>query len=300
YLFAYKPSQLLTPIRLITDGHADRVRRVYAESWFDNADAPSAYEDHADPDAQLHSDGFMITEDHVSSFCQTVGNHLQHYLQGGKAGSRAPMEYLFLSCTPSTLRILASTVFGDGQLEIVHLYHKIRLADGAAPLMVGDSVSSSLSIGGVFNAGAGKQITVLGTLRCRGEVIAHMETAFLSRNRSTPIEMAFQREHEQRFTIGLATDSDVAALVAKEWFTYHDNAPFRLASGVQVEFCLDSAYRFKRDGVYSSILTTGHAYVKSPAGAAVLVADINFKCGTSVKNPVIEYLRRHEASSDEI
>ncbi|KAJ2463780.1 fatty acid synthase alpha subunit Lsd1, partial [Coemansia sp. RSA 2322] len=300
YLFAYKPSQLLTPIRLITDGHADRVRRVYAESWFDNADAPSAYEDHADPDAQLHSDGFMITEDHVSSFCQTVGNHLQHYLQGGKAGSRAPMEYLFLSCTPSTLRILASTVFGDGQLEIVHLYHKIRLADGAGPLMVGDSVSSSLSIGGVFNAGAGKQITVLGTLRCRGEVIAHMETAFLSRNRSTPIEMAFQREHEQRFTIGLATDSDVAALVAKEWFTYHDNAPFRLASGVQVEFCLDSAYRFKRDGVYSSILTTGHAYVKSPAGAAVLVADINFKCGTSVKNPVIEYLRRHEASSDEI
>ncbi|KAJ1997552.1 fatty acid synthase alpha subunit Lsd1, partial [Coemansia thaxteri] len=300
YLFAYRPSQLLTPIHYIIDDYTDHTRRLHAETWTNNADAPSVFEDYTDPDAQLHSDDFIITKDHVSSFCRTVGKHLQHYLQAVGAGLRAPMEYLFFSCTPSILRILSSTAFGDGQLETVHLYHKIQLADGAAPLMVGDSVSSSLSISEIFNTGSGKQITVLGSLRCRGEVIAHMETAFFGRNRFTPIEKAFQREHEQRFTIQLGTESDVAALMAKEWFAYRDDAPIHLIPGSLVEFCLDSAYRFKRDDVYSSISTTGRAYVRAPTGAAVHVADILFKCGTSVKNPVIECLRRHEAPSDEV
>ncbi|KAJ2468685.1 hypothetical protein EV174_006278, partial [Coemansia sp. RSA 2320] len=64
YLFAYRPSQLLTPIHYIIDDYTDHTRRLHAETWTNNADAPSVFEDYTDPDAQLHSDDFIITKDH--------------------------------------------------------------------------------------------------------------------------------------------------------------------------------------------------------------------------------------------
>ncbi|KAJ2483137.1 fatty acid synthase alpha subunit Lsd1, partial [Coemansia sp. RSA 2320] len=126
-----------------------------------------------------------------------------------------------------------------------------------------------------------------------------METAFLSRNQAAPIDKVFQRKLGQRLTIQPTTTDDISALEAKEWFNYCDDNSICLTPGSLVEFCLDSEYRFKQGSVYSSISTTGRAYVKSPAGAAVYVADILLKCRTSVKDPVIEYLRRHEAPSDD-
>ncbi|KAJ2473813.1 fatty acid synthase alpha subunit Lsd1, partial [Coemansia sp. RSA 2320] len=166
--------------------------------------------------------------------------------------------------------------------------------------MVGDSVSSGTRVDEVVNTESGKLVKISGVLRCRGQDVAHMETAFLCRNVFASIDKTFQRKLEQRYVIQLYTVSGATALMAKEWFAYRDDTLSLLVPGVQVEFCLDSAYRFKRDGVYSSISTTGRAYVKSPVGAAVHVAEVLFKCGTSANNPVIEYLRRHEAPSDEV
>ncbi|KAJ1998283.1 fatty acid synthase alpha subunit Lsd1, partial [Coemansia thaxteri] len=212
----------------------------------------------------------------------------------------APMDFLTLSSSRALFKILASTAFSGGQLSIVHLYNKTQLADGAAPLMVGDSVSSSMRINEIVNTESGKLVKILGMLSCRGQTIAHVETVSLSRNLRISSNKTFQRKHGQQFTIQLGTESDVAALLTKDWFAYSDDTLAYLVPGSQVELCLDIEYRFKRDSVYSSISTTGCAFVRAPAGAAVHVADILFKCGTSVKNPVIEYLRRHEALSDEI
>ncbi|KAJ1913005.1 fatty acid synthase alpha subunit Lsd1, partial [Coemansia sp. S17] len=67
-----------------------------------------------------------------------------------------------------------------------------------------------------------------------------------------------------------------------------------------VEFRLDSKYRFKSESVYSSVLTTGRAFIKTFSGQSVHIADVVFECGVSAEDPVIEYLRRHEAASDSL
>ncbi|KAJ2100177.1 fatty acid synthase alpha subunit Lsd1, partial [Coemansia sp. S100] len=297
YRFVYQPAQYLTPIHLVVEGHGDNTRQLYRETWIDNSDAPSEFEDHVDPDALLLGNGFKITEDHVYSMCQIVGNSSQHYLQAIDSGLRVPMEFFYYSATPAIMRILASTVFGDGQLGIVHLYNKIELVDGTTPLMVGDTVRSSLRIDSITNTASGKRFKVLGNLSRAGQVIAHIETAFISRNIPVCVEETFERTNGQRFTIQLATANDVTALMAKEWFLSSDEASVHLVPGSQVEFCLDSMYRFKSDDVYSSILTTGRASILLPTGRPVHIANVHFECGTSVKDQVIEYLRRHEGPS---
>ncbi|KAJ2732821.1 fatty acid synthase alpha subunit Lsd1 [Coemansia sp. BCRC 34962] len=297
YRFVYHPAQQLTPIHMVVEGHGDRTRQLYRETWVDSSDVPSEFEDHVDPDALLLGSGFVITEDHVHAMCQVVGNRSQHYLRATDSGLHVPMEFLYYSATPAIMRILASTVFGDGQLGIVHLYNRIELVDSTAPLMVGDIVSSRLRIDGITNTVSGKRFKVLGELSRSGHIIAHIETAFISRNIPVRIEDTFERTSGQLFTIQLATANDVTALLAKEWFLPCDNTSAHLAPGSQVEFCLDSAYHFKSDDVYSRIVTTGRASILKPAVRPVHIANVHFECGTSAKDPVIEYLRRHEVPS---
>ncbi|KAJ2826836.1 fatty acid synthase alpha subunit Lsd1, partial [Coemansia furcata] len=300
YLFVYQPVQPLTPISLVTAGHGDRIRRLYRETWIDNSDEPTEFEDHIDPDAQLLGGSFTITQDHVYSQCQAVGNSSQHYLHVAESGLQAPYEFCYYAAIPSFMRILSSTVFGDGQLYIIHLYNRIELVDGSAPLVVGDSISSNMRVADITNMAADKRVTIVGSISRRGQVIAHIETAFLSCNFAISVDKAFQRMSQQRFTIQLATAEDVAALEAKEWFIYCEDSLARLSPGSRVEFHLDSEYRFVSENVYSSISTTGRAFISAPSGRLVHIADIDFECRISAKNPVIEYLRRHEAASDSL
>ncbi|KAJ2069200.1 fatty acid synthase alpha subunit Lsd1, partial [Coemansia sp. S2] len=296
-LFAYQPEQHLTPIHLVTEGHGDRIRRLYGETWIDNSDEPTVFKDQADPDERLIGAGFKITKEHVDSVCQIVGNSSRHYSYATSSGLRAPIEFLYYAATPSIMRVLSSTVLGDGALSTVHLYNKMALVDGTTPLMVGDKISSSLHVGEIVNTASGKRLSIVGILSRSGQAVAHIETAFLSRNFAVCIDKAFKRASQQWFTIQLATESDVAVLEAKEWFAYCETGSARLSPGSQVKFCLDSVYRFKSEAVYSSILTTGCAFTTTRSGRLVHIANIDFACGTSVKDQVIEYMRRYELPS---
>ncbi|KAJ2018569.1 fatty acid synthase alpha subunit Lsd1, partial [Coemansia sp. S85] len=105
---------------------------------------------------------------------------------------------------------------------------------------------------------------------------------------------------DQRFIIRLDSEDDVAALEAKEWFVYREDVLARASPGLDIEFHLDSKYRFKSESVYSSVSTVGRAFIKTHSGRLVHIADVNLECGASAKDPVVEYLRRHEVALDSL
>ncbi|KAJ2831723.1 fatty acid synthase alpha subunit Lsd1, partial [Coemansia furcata] len=127
-----------------------------------------------------------------------------------------------------------------------------------------------------------------------------MESVFMFRDDFIDIDKTFDHVLDRRFTIQLATAEDVAVLKAKEWFIYYESASVRLLPESDIEFRLDSKYRFMSENIYSSISTTGRALMKTSSGRLVHIANIDFACGVSAKDHVVEYLRRHEASSDSL
>ncbi|KAJ1925111.1 fatty acid synthase alpha subunit Lsd1 [Coemansia sp. S17] len=299
-MFAYQPQQPLTPIHFILEGHAARMRKLHMELLVDNADVPTECSEISGTDCKLRSDGFVITREHVRAFCLNVGNQSKHYCRETNGKLLAPMDFLTVSTTPNLTRMLHSKTVTNDLFKILHLSNKYRIVDGAPMLRVGESVSSELVVGGLVNTPIGRKVRLFIKLYTCGQNIATMESVFLYRDDFIDIDRTFDHVLDQRFIIRLATAEDVAALEAKEWFVYCENVSASVSPGSDIEFCLDSKYRFMSESVYSSVLTTGRAFIRALSGRLVHIANIYFECGVSAKDLVVEYLRRHQATPEDL
>ncbi|KAJ2740219.1 fatty acid synthase alpha subunit Lsd1, partial [Coemansia sp. BCRC 34301] len=297
-MYTYQPQQPLTPIHWVAGRHAARKLKLHLGVLIDTADVSTECPDIVDINYRLCSDGFFITKEHVRAFCLNVRNRSKHYSVEVDGKSLAPMDFLVVSAMPNFTRVLSSAAVTNDLLKILHLYNRYRFVDGARMLRVCDRVSSKLVVASLVNTLIGRRVELLATMYCCGEKIATIQSAFLYRGDFIGFGKTFENTLDQRFTIQLDTTDDVAALEAKEWFVYHDDAALRVSPGSEIEFHLDSKYRFKSESLYSSILTTGHVFVKCASGRSEHIANVYFESGVSAKDPVIEYLRRHETASE--
>ncbi|KAJ2492534.1 fatty acid synthase alpha subunit Lsd1, partial [Coemansia sp. RSA 2052] len=74
HMFTYRPQQMLSPIRLAIEGHAERMHQLYIGIWVNNADVPTGIADVIDSNCRLFSDEFVVTKGHIRAFCQNIGN----------------------------------------------------------------------------------------------------------------------------------------------------------------------------------------------------------------------------------
>ncbi|KAJ2495313.1 fatty acid synthase alpha subunit Lsd1, partial [Coemansia sp. RSA 1972] len=189
---------------------------------------------------------------------------------------------------------------GDGQLAIVHLTNTVELAADAQLLRVGDKLQTAVELSGLANHASGKVIKVLGSVSVRGKLIATTESEFLYNGYFIDYAQTFTRERDQHIAIRLPSDIDVRVLEAKEWFIYREDVEQRLTPNAVIEFCLDSAYRYKHSSLYSSVVTTGTVVIKTASGKRVHIADVDYQWTEARKNFVIEYLRQFEIESDSV
>ncbi|KAJ1882536.1 fatty acid synthase alpha subunit Lsd1, partial [Coemansia sp. RSA 486] len=296
----YHPEQPLAPIHLNTEQYVRGVRQFYAETWRDNSDDPVEFKDILSTDEPITTNGFTITESHLRAHCKNIANRSQRYARASDDGVRyVPDDFALLSSAPNIIRVTASSLFGSGQMNVVQLYNRVRTVDGAPRLAVGDFVNSTMVFDEIVNSPYGRTIKATCTAFCNRKPVAIAEVGLLSRNNPASHDMTFQKLRDQRYTVLLKTVADVAVLEAKEWFCY-TGAVQRLAPMSEIEFQVDSHYRFKSDTVYSSVQTTGHVYLKPTRGKPVLIGEVNFVWGEAAADPVIEYLKRHSVGSNAI
>ncbi|KAJ2840336.1 fatty acid synthase alpha subunit Lsd1 [Coemansia sp. 'formosensis'] len=300
FMFAYHPQQPLAPIHLISDGHAARMRKLYVDTWINNTDIPMPNVEVVSTNCCLQSNGFVITKEHVRAFCQSVGNRSRFFTHNSDFELSAPMDFFCVQAMPNFMWVLFSKVVTNDMSKILHLHNRYQMEDGATMLKVGDRVRSDLVIADLVSTPIGRRVRLVANLYRRDQKIATLESAFLYRGDFIDIDKTFERALDQRLTIRLATANDIAVLMAKEWFVGCSDVSAHLMPGSQVEFRLDSKYCFANHSTYSSIMTTGRAYIKALSGQLVHIADVCFECGVSAKDPVIEYLRRHEYVSSSL
>ncbi|KAJ2801022.1 fatty acid synthase alpha subunit Lsd1, partial [Coemansia guatemalensis] len=292
--FQYVPSRPAAPITQLIEDEGKIIRQLYADVWMDNADNPRAFEDVEDPDDILESAGFTITEDSIRAVCRNISNQSEKYWSKSEGKLWASMEFAFFSAYPNTLRFLSSTVFGDGQLNAVHLTNRIELSDNVRSLTAGDCITSKLRIEELVNTATGKQLVLSGIMSVDGKHIASVRAVFLSIGHFAEASKQFKRICDQQIVIKLKSGVDAVALEAKEWFVYREDALEGLRPDVPITFCLDSTYRYKSNSVFSSVVTTGKVTVVLDDGTVAYIADVDYAWDTSHGNPVLEYLRAFE------
>ncbi|KAJ1722237.1 fatty acid synthase alpha subunit Lsd1, partial [Coemansia biformis] len=260
--FAYAPAQALAPIHESRQGNGASLMQGYIGICVPITSGCTELADIVDTAEVAHS-ALTITKDHSRALCRTVGNRSWQYVRARGGRVQAPMEFLHIAAFSSILRILLSPVFGPNPTNVIHLYNKTMLNDGVVGLHVGDSIAAAVRVCRLENVALGKQLTLMITLCRAGQAIATIEMALLGRSDHVDVHKTIRRHSGQTITIALATAADVALLEAKEWFLYREDASVAITPGMDIEFCLDSEYRFVKEGVYSSISTTGTVTVRA-------------------------------------
>ncbi|KAI9499770.1 hypothetical protein BX070DRAFT_255792 [Coemansia spiralis] len=293
--FAFHPMQSLTPIHQYMDRMANEVRSLCSQTWVDNADCPTIFKDIKDPNEYIFRDGFRITKSHVDDFCRNVNNFSGYYAKGGNQASYVPMEFMYYSASPDIIRILSSSLFGDGQLSVVHIYQNMHLFDGTNPIRIGDNICTKCSIDEIVNTPSGKRLTISTAVFCNGNQIAELQSALMSVNHYLDYSATFRKSFNQRIAVRLPSIEVAKDLESKDWFAYCNDSHTRLAAGSLLEFCLDSIYRFQSSDVFSSVSTSGKVILKQADSSEFHIANVDFKWNECTKDPVFEFLGRYEA-----
>ncbi|KAJ1851565.1 fatty acid synthase alpha subunit Lsd1, partial [Coemansia sp. RSA 638] len=298
--FIYTPAFLLTPIAHLEEHDAECIKQFDVETWVDNSDQAMEFQDVTDSNAILHSNGMTITDDRIRAYCQNIGNYSQYYASKLGGELHAPLDYIYITVLPKIMRFLYSTVVGDGQLAIVHLTNTVELTADAQLLRAGDKLQTAVELSGLTNQASGKVVTILGSVSVRGKLVATTKPEFLYNGYFIDYAHTFMRERGQRIAIRLPSDIDAQVLETKDWFIYREDVEQRLAPNAVIEFCLDSAYRYKHSSLYASVVTTGTVMMRTETGRLVHIADVDYQWTEARKNFAIEYLRQFEIESDSV
>ncbi|KAJ2134163.1 hypothetical protein IW136_004745, partial [Coemansia sp. RSA 678] len=85
--YSYCPGCILAPIHGSKVQNDEEIRRFYVEIAMNNSGAPDTKPDVQESELSLVVREFVISEDHIRSFCQNVENLSRHYAQTNSAGT---------------------------------------------------------------------------------------------------------------------------------------------------------------------------------------------------------------------
>ncbi|KAJ2740000.1 fatty acid synthase alpha subunit Lsd1, partial [Coemansia sp. BCRC 34301] len=197
YWFAYQPQHSLAPIHLVVEGHDVRKRKLYVDTWIDNADSPTDNSEIVDINCRLCSDGFVITKEHVRAFCQNVCNRSMCYNHEEADDMFVPLDFLVVSTLPNFSLALSSSAVSNDLFKILHLNNRYQLVDGATMLRVGDRVSSDLVVAELVNTPIGRRVKLFINLYRCDRKVATIESAFLYRDDFVDIGKTFEHKLDQ-------------------------------------------------------------------------------------------------------
>ncbi|KAJ1899342.1 fatty acid synthase alpha subunit Lsd1, partial [Kickxella alabastrina] len=292
-LFRYQAQMPSVPIHEVMEGRNERIKKFYAQVWFENSKEGEDVIGIVDPEFEFTHSNEEIRKEDIRQFCLVVGNQSERYVEHKDGVVYAPMDFAGRACWPMTCKTILPQIVDGDVLNLVHMSNGFRMVDGAEPLKAGDIVESKAKIIEVTIEETGKRSRIRGHVYRDGKPVVEITTSFFYRGAFTDFADTYRNIDEQPSRVTLATTKDIAVLKSKEWFVPLEGACHELQPGSTLEFRLSSRYRFKSRTVYSNIVTTGRVMVQVSTKEFVHIADVVYECGESYGNPVVEYLKRH-------
>ncbi|KAJ1953090.1 fatty acid synthase alpha subunit Lsd1, partial [Dipsacomyces acuminosporus] len=286
-LFRYQASMPYAPIHEVMECRNERIKRFYAQVWFEDSKDGENVIDIDDPEFEFAHSNELLRKEDIRQFCHVVGNQSDRYVEHNDGVVYAPMDFAGRACWPMTCKTMLPKLVDGDVLNLVHMSNGFRIIDGAEPLKAGDVVDSKAKIVEVTNEETGKRSRVKGYVYRDGKPIVEITTSFFYRGSFTDFSKTFRNVDEQPARVTLQSTKDIAVLKSKEWFVPLENTGHELHPGAILEFRLASRYRFKSRTVYSNVVTKGRVMMQVSTKEYVHVADVAYERGESYGNPVV-------------
>ncbi|KAI8872143.1 fatty acid synthase [Ramicandelaber brevisporus] len=288
-LFKYRPHQAYSPLHEVMDDRNERIKSFYYRLWFGISDIAEL---NVSRDFEFINTGEAVQSSQISAFCQTVGNRAELYVSRGQKVILAPVDFAIVVGWKSIIKAIFPRFIDGDLLRLVHLSNGFQMLDNADPLKHGDVVDTVARLNAVVNVDAGKQVEVIGTVLRDGKPVMEVTSRFLYRGDFSDYENTFQNTTETPMKVRMASAKDIAVLKSKEWIDISAQPEHVIVPGSTLIFRLTTHVEFLNRQVFASVKTTGTVQMQLSTKEFVQVATVDYECGESHGNPVIEYLRR--------
>ncbi|KAJ2079283.1 fatty acid synthase alpha subunit Lsd1 [Coemansia sp. RSA 988] len=292
-LFRYEPAMPYAPIHEVMEDRNDRIKRFYAQVWFEDSDDAMAIIGLSTPSTFFNGPVLTTNRADIEDFCYAIGNISDRYIAVGGAATIAPLDYAIRIFWPALYKCILSPVCNGDLTSLVHLSNGFRVVPGAQPIQPGEQLTSEAQITEIFDSASGRTVRVKGNMLRDNQPVIEIDTSFFLRNHPPDYSSNFKHVKEKLFQLKVKDMSLLALIQSREWFVPVEDIKNPVNVGDTLQFRLESRYRFKSATVYSHIVTNGIVLACRPALDYVQVADVDFECSTTSTNPVLQFLYRH-------
>ncbi|KAJ2712737.1 beta subunit of fatty acid synthetase, partial [Coemansia spiralis] len=178
----------------------DAMQRFFIDVWTASANTPTTYQDVTVPGGSV-SDTMTITAEHARGLCESTGLNPRQCVFAEDGKFVAPLEFVQLPAMRSLLGMFQSTIFGSGQANIVHYFNRFEIADGVQPILVGDTISVTVSLDGLVSAAASKKLSLTTVMHRDGQRVGTMKSMLISRLHGIDVSDSFEFDREHKITI---------------------------------------------------------------------------------------------------
>ncbi|KAB8228833.1 uncharacterized protein BDW43DRAFT_322804 [Aspergillus alliaceus] len=269
----------------VMGGRNERIKSFYSHIWFGRE---------IDPQLRVNSTfqgrEMTLTRRLLSDLSLVTGRAFENKDLAFSSSAALPITIGILAAWESLAQPLVLKDIDGDILALVHRSNRFEYVEGATPLTLGDTVTSSARVNAVTIENAGKSVQVEALIYRAGEEVMKVTSEFLFRGEFNDYETAFRRTRHPKWVVQVSSDEDEAVLRDREWLHLdNDSGPL---IGHRVAFNLESLVTYQSPAKYASLQVQGAVCVVSGTGAERKIGSVEFQYGACRGNPVLDFLER--------
>ncbi|RMZ44106.1 hypothetical protein AFCA_013146 [Aspergillus flavus] len=282
-LYQFDPSRVPFRLSEIMEGRNERIKSFYSELWLGERTISRM---------DLHSTftgrPVKLTRQRFEKLVLTVGEAFSDHRIVSSDSDILPISVGIIIAWDVISRPLVLLEIEGDLLRLVHRSNTIAYNPGAAPLRLGETVTSQSRVQSVYIEDTGKVVVIKARVIRSGEHVLTITSTFLLRGSFHNVENTFRKTELSDWTINVRSSLEETLLKSRKWF--HPLAALPSLVDKSVVFNIESHVAYKKNG-HTSLRVTGQAHTRT-GFKLEHIGDVDFICGDCIGNPVSEFLER--------
>ena len=282
-LYQFDPGRVPFSLMEVMDCRNERVKSFYSKIWFGSKDSCMSMRD------TFHGTEMILTRELLEAYIEAVGPAFHDYRLIFPESENLPISIGIIVVWDVISRPLVLSEIDGDLLRLVHRSNSFEYYPGAAPLRIGDTVSSSANVQAVYVEETGKTVVVEAQITRSEYPVMKVTSTFLFRGVFKSVKNTFRRTKES-WMLQLPSHLDETILLDRVWFRPQNNLPS--LTGRTIVFEVETHATYKEDGGCGNLHVTGNAVCQLAGYQWEQIGLVDFQSGDCVGNPVLDYFQR--------